>query len=708
MEIEIPKQLQRNGFRFVLLRKKGKEPIMRGWQEDANVPYDNIMLKNHIKNGGNYGVLCGKENLAVIDVENYSEELKIKIERELPKTLTIKTGSGGFHYYYIIEDLEKKIIMIDDNEKHWGEVQFTGSQVVGAGSIHPNGNEYKQINNELIARIDKKTLLECIKPFCKTGQSFEKYQIEDKEIEPLIKEMIKHWIKGDRQNLALSLSGYLRKEKRFGIKKAKLIIGEICKRTKDKEISMRLKAVEETFKKDEKEIRGISGLEFLQEEKKEYSKKKLKENYENKLQKTIFAYESKKELANQILDIQPMYYDKSRIWWFWDIYELKWRIADEVDILNFVSSVTRVNTIDSKEKNEILEALRQESRKKRPKEIKDTWIQFNETIIDIATGEEIKASPEFFVTNPIPYSLHKKKFIETPNMDKIFKEWVGKDYVRTLYEIIAYSLLPSYPLNRIFCFLGSGMNGKSKFLELLRKFIGKDNVCSTELDTLLNSRFEVTRLHKKLVCQMGETNFNEMNKTSILKKLSGGDLIGFEYKRKDPFEDKNYAKIIIATNNLPTTTDKTVGFYRRWLLIDFPNQFSEKKDILKDIPEEEYESLAVKCTIILKDLLDKRMFHNEGDIETRTKRYEEKSNPLSKFWKENIKEDSEGYIFKFDLRKKLDDFCRSNNFRILTDREIKIIMKEKDIVEQRRLADWHTQEGKKLQLRCWVGISWKN
>ena len=73
---------------------------------------------------------------------------------------------------------------------------------------------------------------------------------------------------------------------------------------------------------------------------------------------------------------------------------------------------------------------------------------------------------------------------------------------------------------------------------------------------------------------MGETDFNEMKKTSMLKKLSGGDLIGFEYKRKDPFEDKNYAKITISTNNLPSTSDKTIGFYRRWLIIDFPITFS--------------------------------------------------------------------------------------------------------------------------------------
>ena len=34
---------------------------------------------------------------------------------------------------------------------------------------------------------------------------------------------------------------------------------------------------------------------------------------------------------------------------------------------------------------------------------------------------------------------------------------------------------------------------------------------------------------------MGETNFSEMNKTSILKKISGNDLIGFEYKNKKTF-----------------------------------------------------------------------------------------------------------------------------------------------------------------------------
>ena len=128
------------------------------------------------------------------------------------------------------------------------------------------------------------------------------------------------------------------------------------------------------------------------------------------------------------------------------------------------------------------------------------------------------------------------------------------------------------------------------------------------------------------------------------------------YKNKDPFEEKNYAKIIIATNNLPATTDKTIGFYRRWLIIDFPNQFSEKIDILDEIPEEEYQALALKCVHILKDVLEKREFFNEGSIEDRMKKYEDKSNPLERFLKEYTIEDPDGFIWKHEFSKKLNEW----------------------------------------------------
>jgi len=322
------------------------------------------------------------------------------------------------------------------------------------------------------------------------------------------------------------------------------------------------------------------------------------------------------------------------------------------------------------------------------------------------TGLRFPATYEYFVTNPLPHDLHKDLIESTPTMDKIFEEWVGKDYVKTLYEILAYSMIPDYPIHRIFCFVGAGMNGKSKFLELLRKFIGQDNCCSTELDTLMQSRFEVTRLYKKLVCQMGETNFEELSKTSTLKKLSGGDLMGFEYKGKTPFEDINYAKIIISTNNLPTTTDKTIGFYRRWMIIDFPNTFSEKKDILKEIPEEEFESLALKSVIILRDLLQKREFHNEGTIEERMEKYEARSNFLEKFINTYLESDVDGFVTKSEFYRKFIDWCKDNRHRQMTETSLGMSMKKLNFEGSTKHFNW-MNDGQGGNARVWVGLKWK-
>lgn len=425
---------------------------------------------------------------------------------------------------------------------------------------------------------------------------------------------------------------------------------------------------------------------------------------DNDFSKAIRSFIDKIHLAEQFIDIIPIHYDKNNLWWVWDFCKKCYVLTDEVDILNKIDYSSPANIINSKERNEIIIALRQVARRNKPKDIKETWLQFKEEIIDIESGERFLASPEYFITNPIPHKLGRSS--ETPTIDRIFEEWVGGDHVKTLYEIISYCMIPSYPLHRLFCFIGSGMNGKSCFLSLLKKFIGIENCTSTELDTLLNSRFEITKLHKKLVCLMGETNFNEMSKTSMLKKLTGGDLIGYEYKNKTPFEAYNYAKIIIATNNLPTTTDKTIGFYRRWMIIDFPNQFTEKVEVLDRIPEEEYNNLGLKCVGILMDLLKKREFHKEGTIEERKERYESKSNFLQSFMEKFISQEENGYITKGDFFKKFSGWSKEHRHRELSETSVGLQMKKMGIESEKKHFDW-MYDGKGGQARIWRGIKWK-
>lgn len=412
--------------------------------------------------------------------------------------------------------------------------------------------------------------------------------------------------------------------------------------------------------------------------------------------------------TQQFTQQQPLFYDKAGLWWLWNAKLKYWEMCDDVDILNMINNALGVDIITSKSRTEILNSLKQEGRKKIPAPASKDWIQFKNGIMDIKSGNIIQPSPSYFVTNPIPWNIGTSE--ETPNMDRIFEEWVGKEMVTTLYEILSFCLLCDYPVNRIFCFVGAGLNGKSKFLELLRKFVGQTNCCATELDVLMNSRFEVTRLHRKLVCQMGETDFSELSKTSILKKLTGGDLIGFEYKNKTPFEEQNYAKVVISTNNLPATNDKTVGFYRRWMIIDFPNQFTEKIDILSQIPDEEYENLAKKSFRILRELLSRRAFFKEGTIEERTKRYEDRSNPFDKFWAECIEEDVvDANISKKKFSEALNAWCKANRFREMSDVRIAEKMKERRIPDEKLTMLWvDTQGAPKPRYYAWIGIRFKD
>jgi len=431
---------------------------------------------------------------------------------------------------------------------------------------------------------------------------------------------------------------------------------------------------------------------------------RIKPKEQPEIEYLITSFQNKEDLTEQFLEICPYYYDMAGIWWRWFSIDSCWKISDELAVLNLIKGSSNANTINSKERTEILNAVKQGARRKKPEDPKPTWIQFKNEVIDLETGERFEATSKYFLTNPIPFHLGKTE--NTPIINKLFVEWVGEKYVRTLYEIIAYCLLQDYPIHRLFCFIGGGLNGKSSFLELLRRFVGTSNCCSTELDVLMNSRFEITRLHKKLVCQMGKTNFNELNRTSMLKKLTGNDLIGYEYKNKTPFEGKNYAKILIATNNLPTTDDKSLGFYRRWMIIDFPNKFSEKIEVLSQIPDKEYENLGTKSIGVLMDLLSKREFTNEGTIEERMEKFESKSDFLQKFLDDFIIEEVDSFITKNDFKIKFAGWCKENRHRGMSDTSIGLNMKKKQIDSSTKHFDWMF-DGKGGNARVWIGIKWK-
>lgn len=405
---------------------------------------------------------------------------------------------------------------------------------------------------------------------------------------------------------------------------------------------------------------------------------KIKESFAK-----IQGFSNYLELAKRFLEHQPLFYDKSKMWWIWNKQEYKYEKTDDIDIMNAIDDNLAYNTgetVKSHVKREIIESLKRIGRKKKPKEQKDSWIQFKNIIVDFETGETFKASPKYFMTNPIPYEIGETE--DTPTIDKLFKEWVvaegiqDETYINTLYETLAYGCCSKQFLQRLIALTGSGSNGKGCFLRLIAQFLGSENICSSELKILAGNNFESSALYKKQACFMNDVDNYDLSNTVLLKKLTGEDDIRYEFKGKTSFSEQSSTTCYISTNSLPVTPDRSKGFYRRWLIIDFPHEFKVGKDVIGMIPEVEYNNLAKKVIRILKELLEKGGFTNEGDIESRMKRYEERSNPLINFIEAKTEENIEYSTVLQNFCKEFNVYLKENRLRQMTPRVISKALKE--------------------------------
>jgi len=160
----IPEKLKNTNFRFVLIQNGKKFPFEKKWQSENNYPFYHKKLIKHLKlRNGNYGVVCGYGNLLVIDCD--TKMLEKTVENNLPDTFKVRTGSGGSHFYFTVDDFYKPIRLLDDGNKNVGDIQWEGKQVVGPTSLHPNSNKYEIENNSNIKNISSEDIKDVLEPW---------------------------------------------------------------------------------------------------------------------------------------------------------------------------------------------------------------------------------------------------------------------------------------------------------------------------------------------------------------------------------------------------------------------------------------------------------------------------------------------------------------------------------------------------------------
>jgi len=136
--INVPKKIRQ--FRFI--KTKEKIPFELDWNKTNNYSYEDALENGTFKNNGTYGVLCGYKGLIVVDLDNENVQNELLKEDLFKKTFKVKTAGKGLLHFYFFSDKTDSFKCLDDQKNTLIDIQGTGKQVIGAGSILSNGKPY--------------------------------------------------------------------------------------------------------------------------------------------------------------------------------------------------------------------------------------------------------------------------------------------------------------------------------------------------------------------------------------------------------------------------------------------------------------------------------------------------------------------------------------------------------------------------------------
>ena len=295
------------------------------------------------------------------------------------------------------------------------------------------------------------------------------------------------------------------------------------------------------------------------------------------------------------------------------------------------------------------------------------YINLKNGIYNIKTKEFIGHNPSFLFINEIPVNYDPEA--KCPKILKFLSEVIYPEDVVTLQEFFGYCLYRRHHIHKSCMFIGEGKNGKSTTINLLSAMLGKENVCSRELFQLINDKFAVADVYGKLANLAADITATALKQTGLFKALTGEDLVSAEKKFKGAFSFRNYAKFIFSANKLPRSPDKSYAFYRRWILISFPNTFvgSQCNSNLIDelTTSEELSGLLNWAVEGLERLLKQGDFSYNKTVEEVAEQYETLSNPVYSFVKKFLKPLVNGAILKDEVWERYVKWCKENKLSVV-------------------------------------------
>ncbi|WP_331724061.1 phage/plasmid primase, P4 family [Streptomyces erythrochromogenes] len=175
-------------------------------------------------------------------------------------------------------------------------------------------------------------------------------------------------------------------------------------------------------------------------------------------------------------------------------------------------------------------------------------------VVDLRTGELMPHDPELYLMqqSPVRFDPHAKCPQWMAFLDSVMPDPDRRAY---LQRVVGYTLTGSTDEQVMFVHHGTGMNGKSVFIEVVMGLLG-DYAQAVPRTTLLAKKEDgipndVARMVGKRLLSTTETSAGKKLDDELVKQLTGQDMMSARFLHGEYFDFKPVGKIHLATNYLP-------------------------------------------------------------------------------------------------------------------------------------------------------------
>jgi putative DNA primase/helicase len=195
----------------------------------------------------------------------------------------------------------------------------------------------------------------------------------------------------------------------------------------------------------------------------------------------------------------------------------------------------------------------------------DPWL-FNclNGTLELQTGKCREHSPSDLITKTAPISCSSQA--ECPAWDRFIQRIMGgsNEMVSYLKRVVGYTLTGLTTEQCLFILLGTGANGKTTFIEVIRRLMG-EYARQTDINAFLTKKLDpirndIARLAGSRFVSSAEAPDGRDLDASLLKQLTGGDTVTSRKLYQESTEHKPSYKIFIVANRPPRldTTDEAI------------------------------------------------------------------------------------------------------------------------------------------------------